>query len=155
IITQVTLKIKPRPQALRLLTLSCPGENLAELLNQLHESRTRPMCVEVLSRAADEAISQQLKGAADIGPTLPANWWRALVGFDGTATTVAWQIKQLSDELPADSRRLFCELGTAEAEALLARLADFPLWPDTRLTLKANVLPHVTAEFSKHVLAFA
>jgi glycolate oxidase FAD binding subunit len=155
VITQVTLKVKPRPQAFRLLTLPCPGENLADFLNRLHESPTRPMCIEVLSRGADEAISQQLEGAADIGPTLPANWWRLVVGFDGNPTTVAWQMKQLNDELPEDSRRLLCELADAEAEALLARLADFPLWPQAALTLKANVLPHMTAEFSKHALAFA
>jgi len=155
IITQVTLKVKPRPQSVRLLTLPCPGENFADLLNRLHESRTRPMCIDVLSRAADETISQQLDGAADIGPTLPANWWRLIVGFDGNPTTVDWQIKQLSDELPEDSRRLSCGLADAEAEALLARLTDFPLWPEAALTLKANVLPHMTAEFSKHVLAFS
>jgi glycolate oxidase FAD binding subunit len=155
IITQVTLKVKPRPQSVRLLTLPCPGENFADLLNRLHESRTRPMCIDVLSRAADEALSQQLDGTADLGPSLPANWWRPIVGFDGNPTTVAWQIKQLSEELPEDSRRLSCELADADAEVLLARLADFLLWPEAKLTLKANVLPHMTAEFSKHVLAFS
>jgi glycolate oxidase FAD binding subunit len=155
IITQVTLKVKPRPQAQRIFTLPCPGENLADLLNRLHESRTRPVCIDVLSRAADEAISQQLDGAAEIGPTLPANWWRLVIGFDGNPTTVDWQMKQLNEELPANSRRLSCELANADVEALLARLTDFPLWPEAKLTLKANVLPHMTAEFSKHVLAFS
>lgn len=155
IITQVTLKLKPRPQCQRMLTLPCPGENLADVLNRLHGSRTRPVCVEVLGRAADEALNEKLEGAADIGGTLPANWWRVVVGFDGNAMTVDWQVKQLTEELPAESRRLFCELGDADAETVLAQLADFPLWPKARLTLKANVLPHLTADFSKHVLAFA
>src|SRR5258707_505995 len=52
IITQATLKVKPRPEEQTLLTLGCDDAALGPLLDQLHQSRTRPVCFDVLNHAA-------------------------------------------------------------------------------------------------------
>ncbi|HEV3256722.1 MAG TPA: FAD-binding oxidoreductase, partial [Gemmataceae bacterium] len=52
VITQVTLKLKPRPEEQALLMLGCRDEALGPLLDQLHRSRTRPVCLDLVNRAA-------------------------------------------------------------------------------------------------------
>src|SRR5438270_5640914 len=43
IITQVTLKLKPRPEEEALVFLGCTSDRLGPLLDQLHRSPTRPV----------------------------------------------------------------------------------------------------------------
>src|SRR5947209_8556317 len=69
IISQVTLKVRPLPEAAALLTLGCDAADLASLLDRLHASRTRPVCVDVLNAAAAKAIT------AASGAVLPAAPW--------------------------------------------------------------------------------
>src|SRR5207237_1012715 len=49
VITQVTLKVRPVPEAQVLVTLGCEPDALGPLLDQLHETRTRPVCLDVLN----------------------------------------------------------------------------------------------------------
>src|SRR6266852_7439154 len=48
VISQVTLKLKPLPEHQTLIGVRCE-ENLATLLNRLHETRTRPVALTVVS----------------------------------------------------------------------------------------------------------
>src|SRR5262245_58022844 len=52
VITQVTLKLRPLPEETALVTLGCESAEVAGVLDQMHSSRTRPVCMELLNRPA-------------------------------------------------------------------------------------------------------
>jgi glycolate oxidase FAD binding subunit len=143
IITQVTLKIRPKPETQALLTFSCTTAALGGLLEKLHESRTRPMCVELLNDRAARAVRATLPVHG--GLALPEGQWVLVVGFEDSEASVNWQIQQLIKELTS--------AGVSSVEALAGTVAD-PLWQalteftrpgDAVLTVKANLLPGRTA----------
>ena len=80
VITPVTLKVRPRPEALALLMTDCRWESIGELLDKLHGSATRPVCIDILHGAHDEPPS-------------------IFVGFEDNAQAVAWQVERLRAEL--------------------------------------------------------
>src|SRR5262249_11945512 len=52
VITQVTLKLKPRPQEQAMVLVGCGTTALQSLLDEAHRSRTRPVCLDLLNRSA-------------------------------------------------------------------------------------------------------
>ncbi len=76
IITRVTLKVLPRPQTQALLTFGCGGDVLEALLEHLHKSRTRPMCLELLNSRAARFVSERT------GFALPELPWVVVAGFE-------------------------------------------------------------------------
>ena len=101
VVTQATLKVRPIPEACALITLGCDGSGLETLLERLHNSRTRPGCLDVLNAEAARTVAQ----AADI--PLPEAAWVAVVGYEDSADAVNWQVRQLMQEvLPAGVRGL-------------------------------------------------
>lgn len=90
IITQVTLKVKPRAEASAGLAFSCTADALGGVLDALHASKSRPCAVELLNADAGRA--------ADISPQLAGPWILA-VGFEEKAATVRWQVATLRAEL--------------------------------------------------------
>jgi glycolate oxidase FAD binding subunit len=135
VISQVTLKLRPRPERDALLTLPCRAEDAGPLLDRLHGSRTRPVCVELLNPAAARAID----------PEACASSWAVLVGYEDNADAVTWQVQQLIRELCPDhhvSGRV-----AAAAASLWQRLVEFPARAGAALTFKANLLPSAVAEF--------
>jgi glycolate oxidase FAD binding subunit len=142
IITQTTLKLRPRPEEQALVTLACESQTLDLLLDRLHASRTRPVCLDVLNLAALQALPPQAL------PSQPSAAWMVFVGFEGTAEAVKWQVQQLVKELGTGwgiEARFACT-----AAPSCHALAEFPAWPAT-LTVKANVLPHATAAFCREL----
>lgn len=77
VITQVTLKVKPKPEATGLVTFGVGGAALGPTLDRLHASESRPVAVEV-SRSADG--------------------WLVACGFEEKAATVNWQVETLKAE---------------------------------------------------------
>src|SRR5262249_52731043 len=75
IITQVTLKVRPLPESRALVAVGCPDTALRHLLDTLHASRTRPICVDAINRAALGPLRQA-------GAHLPDLDWFAVVGFE-------------------------------------------------------------------------
>jgi glycolate oxidase FAD binding subunit len=147
IITQVTLKLKPLPDEQALVTLGCDAARMGPLLDQLHGSRTRPVCVELLNAAAARSLNQQL------GSLLPEAPWIVVVGYEDNSAAVAWQVKQLVRELPSGGGRgLDVRLGYT-AEPLLRALVEFPTGAEAGLTFKANLLPSATAVFCQQAAA--
>jgi glycolate oxidase FAD binding subunit len=140
IISQVTLKVRPRPETQALLTFGCTSEALPGLLDVLHATRTRPTCIDLLSAGAARAVGRQA------GLALPDRPWVLIAGFEDSELAVNWQIQQLIKELTA--------AGVQGVEALAGTIAD-PLWqalteltaaPEARLSFKANLLPaHVAS----------
>src|SRR5439155_7965515 len=95
VITQVTLKVRPVPEASAIVYHELPSfaaaeERLAALVN----SQTTPMAIELLAGPAwrDEPALSSL-GAGAIG--------RLLVGFEGTADEVTWMQRRLAEEWAA------------------------------------------------------
>jgi glycolate oxidase FAD binding subunit len=141
IITQVTLKLRPMPEEQALVSLACATAALEEALARLHDSRTRPVCLELLNHAAADWIFRQAQ------LPVPDGSWVILVGFEGNAEAVQWQVQQLIRELGAG---LQAWVGFT-TEPLWQALAAWPLCPEASTTFKAAVLPSNLAAFCQAV----
>lgn len=136
IITQLTLKVKPLPEALAAVAAPCPADMLETVLNRvLPATATRPTMVGIANEPA-----AQLLGS-------PAGGYLLVVGFEEKASTVGWQVERLVQELPPEMRSGGSEFQGDLAALLVQKWADFPLTNPHGLTFKANVLPAATAEF--------
>jgi glycolate oxidase FAD binding subunit len=134
IISQVTLKVRPRPEAQALVTIDCTSAALPRLLDALHTSRTRPICLDLVNDRAARAVAG-----------LPVAPWVILVGFEDSATSVDWQVKQLQDEiatLPSIAVAVF-----VGAHPLWSALVEFLTPAEATLSFKANLLPSGVAAF--------
>jgi glycolate oxidase FAD binding subunit len=141
VITQATLKVRPIPEACALVTLGCDAAGLEALLERLHNSRTRPGCLEVLNTEAASAVAQ----AANVA--LPEAAWAAVVGYEDGADAANWQVRQLMQEvLPAGVRGLEARAGAA-CRSLWQALAEAVDPLDARLSFKANLLSGAVASF--------
>ena len=143
VITQVTLKLRPRPEEQALAAVGCDGPAVEALLDRLHQTRTRPCCLDLLNGAAVRYINQQAAGA------LPEAPWVVVAGFEESRPAVEWQVQQLLKEVPAATTLgLTVQAGQA-ADPLWRALVELRLWPKARLTFKANLLPRTTAAFCR------
>ena len=139
IITQVTLKLKPRPEEQALILVRCDRDRLESLPDAVHRSRSRPVCVDLLNHTAVQYINQQ------ITVSLPEAPWVLAIGFEDNRDAVLWQSQQILTELSSGGfREVETRTGSA-AEPLWGALTEFLRCPEARLTFKANVLPHTVA----------
>src|SRR5262249_45000758 len=113
ILTQVTLKLRPRPEEQALVTLGCDRGVLDVLLDRVYATRTRPVCLQVLTAAAARVVNRHA------GNLLPDAPWVVILGFEENQEAVTWQVQQLLKEVPP-----------ALAQGLDARvgMAAEPLW---------------------------
>jgi glycolate oxidase FAD binding subunit len=146
VITQVTLKVKPCPEEQALLTLGCHPEALDGLLEQLHRSRTRPVCLEVLNEQAARSLNR--RG----GLGLPEAPWVLVVGFEDNRDTVSWQVQQLIKEFPDGNGRGFHVRAGAPAAPLWQALIEGPA-AEGALACKANLLPRAVADFCRQAVS--
>lgn len=141
LITQVTLKVRPRPEASAAVVWGCSEQRLSEVLDTVHSSRTRPVAVEVLSRAAWQAM--------ELAVSAPSAPWLLLVGFEEKASTVRWQLATLRDEIQRLHQQgpgLTDIMELAEPAAIWTRLTDWPdvsPWP---IVEKVRVRPSQMAQ---------
>jgi len=133
IITQATLKLRPLAEENALITIGCAGAALEELLAQVHESRTRPVCVELLNQRAAKEIFGATQTACPDAP------WSVVVGYEGNADAVNWQVQQLVKEL-GGSHSLDARVGEAAA-GLWQSLIEWPAATQASIVLKTNQLP--------------
>lgn len=145
IISQITLKVVPRPEQNALIILQCHNDQLGKLLDRLHESQSRPVCIEALNRAAAMQMQQ------DFALDLPDADWVVIAGFEGNSDRVNWQVQQLVKELHFDYH-LEARLGPT-ADPLWHALVEFPGWSSTGLTWKAATLPSQCAELCQQTSA--
>jgi glycolate oxidase FAD binding subunit len=138
VISQVTLKLKPRPEDHALLTLGCGAEAVGPLLDTLHRSRTRPACLELLNVAAARAVG-----------ALAESGWVVIVGYEDNREAVSWQVQQLIKEVAATQGTAVAVLAEKSAAPLWSGLVDFATCSAARLTFKANVLPSAVAAFCR------
>ena len=137
VITQVTLKLRPLAEEQALICLTCSAAVLDAMLTRLHESRTRPVCLDLLNDTAARTVFAQANLAAPDAP------WVILVGYEGNPDAVQWQMGQLVKEVgtqcPLEVRVNFT------AQPLWDALTEFPALSPT--TFKASVLPSAVASF--------
>ncbi len=94
VLTELTFKVVPRPDDTAVVLFGLNPAALGPTLDRLHQSASRPVAVEVFSRAAAE------------DRRLPvAEPWVLAVGFEGKAETVAWQVETLLAELQSAPAR--------------------------------------------------
>jgi glycolate oxidase FAD binding subunit len=130
IITQVTLKVKPRAEASAGLAFSCTADALDEVLDALHASKSRPSTIELLNVDAWRA--------ADISPQIAGPWIIA-VGFEEKAATVRWQLATLRAELASASVHDLAEI--SNPTDLWSAITRLQLRSESRCIGKVSVQP--------------
>jgi glycolate oxidase FAD binding subunit len=92
IITQMTLKVRPLPEASAILWVSFSQVgSVADALDALNTSGSRPIAIELLNRSAAESVAGPLD--------LPADEWVLAIGLEDNAASVRWQVNRLMTEL--------------------------------------------------------
>lgn len=130
IITQVTLKLRPVLETSALVRLTFDSlSQIDAVLNRLLMSATRPIVLDVLSGAGQSASQPVL-----------------VVGYEGAAREVAWQVETLLKECrPFESRAAESVVG-ADADRLWSTLRDFSIETTSVATFKASVPPSRNCE---------
>lgn len=132
LLTQITLKVKPRPETTATLAFGCSSNELAGMLDLLHKSNARPDAIELLNAAA----------WAETGAAAIPGDWILLVGFGEKRVTVDWQKKTLLDELKRETRDL---------ASIWQTVTDLQVRPASRFIGKASVRPSTVAEFVNRI----
>ncbi|MFM8289999.1 MAG: FAD-binding oxidoreductase [Planctomycetaceae bacterium] len=141
VLTQVTLKLRPRPECSHLLWWPVASLPLAStLLARLSRSAARPVAIEWLNARAIAEVRQST------GAAWPEGSGGALcLGVEGTQREVDWQVQTLRDELlsagGASSRPVDVVEIVAEAPGAWTALTELQVPSDEALTLKATVPP--------------
>ncbi|MBI1830305.1 MAG: FAD-binding oxidoreductase [Planctomycetes bacterium] len=143
VITQATLKLRPLAEQQAIVCVGCEPTQLDALLTGLHGSRTRPVCVDLLNRNAAQAVFAQAQLAA------PEAAWTLLVGYEGNADAVSWEVQQLVKELGPQGR-LDAWIDFSSGP-LWQALVEFAAAPEGGMVLKARMLPSATAAFCQAV----
>lgn len=148
VITQVTLKIKPIPEATAFVACDVADLNEAESrLAALVHTATSPVAIELLAGPAwydDPALGPQADGSVA----------RLVVGVEGSAAEVEWMLTQLALEWRQAGVHELRRIDEPNAVAgLWQRLAEFPAQGQWPLVLKANVLPGATTSLVAELLA--
>ncbi len=92
IITQLTLKVRPIPEASAIAWAPLAGPNeAAERLDRLNHSDARPIALDLLNAPAARAIGQSLG--------LPGESTVLALGFEDNVDSVRWQLDRLKSEL--------------------------------------------------------
>jgi glycolate oxidase FAD binding subunit len=151
VITQVTLKVRPRPERQAIAALSCPADSLEEILKGVHAAALRPCSVTVLSPASAQQILATKPMRDQAASPEPTTDWLTLVGFEDHAETVDSQLVRLRQAAGLSSafRRQWPD---APSQALWQTLADSYLQAEGPLTFKANLLPRNVASFCRQAV---
>ena len=139
IITEVTLKVSPRPEDRAFVAFGLSSAAVGPTLDRLHASASRPVILELLNAAAAKAT----------GLALPnSDPFVIVAGFEEKAVTVNWQVSTLKDELKAAPIRGLMELRGDTCEPLDRALTALQSRAESRFIAKASVLPSRLANFA-------
>jgi glycolate oxidase FAD binding subunit len=137
IITQLTLKVRPIPEATALVWAPFWNwRNLASTLDQLNTSGTRPNALELLNSQGARTVGQ--------GLGLPTGNGVVVIGYEDSAGSVRWQLERLKSELARDDIAI---VEGADAQPLWKALADFPAASLGPVSFVANVRPSSVSTF--------
>jgi glycolate oxidase FAD binding subunit len=137
IITQLTLKVRPIPEATALVWAPFWNlRSLADTLDRLNTSGTRPIALELLNGPGARAVG--------LGLGLPTGNGIVAIGYEDNAGSVRWQIDRLKREL---ARNDIAILEGADAQPLWKSLTDFPATKLGPVSFVANLRPSSAASF--------
>ncbi|MEZ6139296.1 MAG: FAD-binding oxidoreductase [Zavarzinella sp.] len=130
IITQVTLKLKPIPEAKAAMIVPLSKMQLPALMELLNKTQTRP-------------VVQQ--------------WWNAptaetMIAFEDNRPAVEWSISTIAKELQGAGFNSFVHLDSNEYQNKLQNLTNFSYSADHPMTWKAVFRPSRTVAFCQHLL---
>ena len=142
IITQVTLKLRPKPATCRLVWASfrdLPAIDPA--VEGLLRSETRPTAVEVLNSKAARQVRSEAKHDLPIeNPVL-------CVTCEGSETETRWQIERLQSELSKHGPLQQAVPDAPATEAIVSALVEYQAASDDPLTFQAGLPPSRLTEF--------
>ena len=149
IITQLTLKVKPVPEASAFVVCAIDNaEKTERVLASLVESKTTPAAIELL--VGPHWHESDLFSNLTSGQT--QDDWYLAVGVEGTKTEVDWMTETLRSELSSQQID-YCEtISGSEVGKFWQQLAEFPQSTESPLVIKANVVPSGTSIFISAVL---
>ncbi len=133
VVTQITLKVKPKPEASAAVLFGCRPDSLASVLDLLASSKTRPVAVELLSSEAWRETRVNIPVTDE---------WEIVVGFEEKPAAVRWQVSALLDELKAAPVRDVMELPNT---SIFDTITALQLRPESRFIGKQSVLPSTLA----------
>jgi glycolate oxidase FAD binding subunit len=137
IITQMTLKVRPIPEASAIAWIPLPDLNSSSgVLEQLNCSGTRPVALDLLNCAGARIIGE--------GLGLPSAQAVLVISYEDSAGSVRWQLDRLAGELRS---RDFTIVQDAQVEALWAALAGFQAEKSGPVSLVANLRPSSAVSF--------
>jgi glycolate oxidase FAD binding subunit len=137
IITQMTLKVRPIPEASALIWVPFWNpKSLADTLDQLNKSGTRPVAVEFLNGSGARTVGH--------GLGLPTGSGILAIGYEDNASSVRWQIDRLKSEL---GRNDIAILEGVDARPLWEALTDFQAVKSGPVSFAANLRPSSVASF--------
>jgi glycolate oxidase FAD binding subunit len=122
IITQVTLKVRPRPEASAIVWV--PFTSLASLgdaLEALNTSGSRPVALDLLGAPAARIIGEPLN--------VPASDWVLVIGLEDNATSLSWQFNRLMIELGRADLTFFQDEHAAAGWSALTEFSTAKLGP--------------------------
>lgn len=144
VITQVTLKLKPRAEST--CCVGCGFEDLDQVervLDSLVHSETTPAAVMMLGGPAWESYAG-LKSLSRGGRLAP---WTMVLRLEGTEAETRWTVGQVQREwqpLSGYAPYVWDDAGGAD---LFERIVEFPQAESAPLVLKASVRPSRTTRF--------
>jgi glycolate oxidase FAD binding subunit len=146
VITQLTLKVVPRPAASRMVACNLDDwEGAERRLAALVTSRTTPVAICLASGPAwerDEALAE----------LPPRGIGQLMVGLEGSAAEATWLVRQLLEEWKGDGGPAGREVPPERVAGLWERLTAFPT-VEAPLVLKFSVPPARIASMAQSVLA--
>jgi glycolate oxidase FAD binding subunit len=139
IISHVTLKVRPKPEALAVVSASASDlDVVAHDMERLNTSSTRPVAIELLNPPASKLN----------GRSIPADSWSLEIAYEGNKDEVAWQVERLRAELTSDVG-LVSE-GT-DAAGMLASLRDLGSTARSLVQVVANIRPSTVPSLAAEV----
>jgi glycolate oxidase FAD binding subunit len=143
VITQVTLMVKPMPEATAFAATSLDDPEKTEaLLGNLVQTRTLPSAIEVIT-------GPWWDDAAELADLPAGARGRLLIGLEGTVEEVDWMLDQLRREWTSLSVSGPLTVRGDAAHRLWDRLTEFPASRDsespTPVTIEMRVMPSAVA----------
>jgi glycolate oxidase FAD binding subunit len=137
-ITQLTLKVRPIPEASAIAWVPFWNpKSLADALDQLNTSGTRPVAVDVLNGSGARTIGQ--------GLGLPTGQGILAIGYEDNAVSVRWQIDRLKSELGRNEDIAILE--GPDSQPLWTALTEFQAARIGPVSFVANLRPSSVASF--------
>src|SRR5712691_842373 len=134
VIVEATFKVRPRPEAQAVLSLTFPlAEQAMELALRLLGSELQPSFLELTN------FNPLEEEGGD-------NTYRLVVGFAGIAEEVAYQRARIC-ELSESGEPVIAEWQEGNEQTLMQALRDFPVAGEAMLRCKASLLPTRVATF--------